>query len=238
MTRTPSPARFGRRLLLKAAAAALVLCSLPGRALALVVERFPTRTVERHAFSFAPHSGSVVWDDGREEPYSLVLEGLVREPAALSYADLRALPQTRQVSDFHCVEGWSLHDVPWAGVRFDDLFALVRPDPAATHVAFHALGATRQKAGGLDHYVESLALADLVDPERDYLLALDLDGAPLPDDRGAPARVVCPRDLAYKSIKFVTRIRFTDRPVPGWWTRANPVYPWKAPVPAHRLRNG
>lgn len=58
----------------------------------------------------------------------------------------------------------------------------------------------------------------------------------LPQDRGAPARVVCPFDLAYKSIKFVTRLELTDRAVAGWWTRANPVYPVHAPVDAGRLR--
>jgi DMSO/TMAO reductase YedYZ molybdopterin-dependent catalytic subunit len=42
--------------------------------------------------------------------------------------------------------------------------------------------------------------------------------------------------LAYKSIKFVTRIELTDKRVDGWWTRANSVYPWRAPVPADRLR--
>jgi len=68
------------------------------------------------------------------------------------------------------------------------------------------------------------------------LLALDLDKNPLPLDRGAPMRLVCPYFLAYKSIKFVRMIEFSDRQQPGWWTLANPIYPVDAPVPKSRLR--
>ncbi|MDQ7834708.1 MAG: hypothetical protein RDU24_04945 [Humidesulfovibrio sp.] len=54
--------------------------------------------------------------------------------------------------------------------------------------------------------------------------------------RGAPARVVSPFDLAYKSIKFVHRVEFTEAPLEGWWTRANPIDPVEAPAQEDRLR--
>ena len=63
-----------------------------------------------------------------------------------------------------------------------------------------------------------------------------MEGRPLPDERGAPARVVSPFDLAYKNIKFVTRAEFAAAPTEGWWTRANPIYPVEAPVQQDRLR--
>jgi DMSO/TMAO reductase YedYZ molybdopterin-dependent catalytic subunit len=103
-------------------------------------------------------------------------------------------------------------------------------------VVFHALGNTSDRPEGMDHYVESFPLKDLVDPTRNYLLALDLDNKPLSDDHGAPLRIVAPYDIGYKSIKYVTRIEFTKESSPGWWTLANPIYPVNAPVPASRLR--
>lgn len=210
---------------------------LPVRLRAAVNDLFPTRTVDKDEYVFEPVSGEVVWNTGKREPYRLVLEGLVEEPVRLSYKDLRALPQIARTVDFHCVEGWDVNDVPWSGVAFKELFKRVKLKKEATHAVFHSLGHTNGGlVGGLDHYVESFPIGDLLRPELDYMLALDLEGRPLPGDRGAPARVVCPFDLSYKSIKFVTRVEFTDRAVAGWWTRANPIYPVNAPVPAGRLR--
>ena len=139
-------------------------------------------------------------------------------------------------ADFHCVEGWSVPDLAWKGLRLSTLAELAGPRPEARYVIFHALGGTRSRPGGLDHYVECLPLADLLDPALGYLLALDLDGAPVPLAHGAPLRLVCPFDLAYKAIKFVTRLEFSDTAQDGWWTRANGIYTAFAPVEPERLR--
>lgn len=231
--------RAALRLLSATATAALFCASLPGRALARVLDYFPIRTVEKHIFAFEPGSGDIVTLNaaGEEvrEPYRLTVDGLVASPLALTYAELTALPQTEQVSDFHCVEGWSVLDVAWSGVRFKEFVERAKPTQDAAYVVFHSLGETPSKPRGQAHYVESFPLADLLDPDGQYLLALGVDGKPLPRHRGAPARVVCPYDLAYKSIKFVTRIEFRAEKQPGWWTLANPVYPWFAPVKEKRL---
>jgi len=230
-----------RRTVLKAipalllTGAALLWGLLPARARAAFADKFPTRTVEKNTFRFDPARGEVVWKDGRREPYHLTLDGLVERPVRLSYQELRALPQVRRTADFHCVEGWSVNDAPWGGVEFRELFARVRVKPGAKFVVFHSLGQT-DAVGGLTHYVESFPLAELLNPALGSLLALDIEGGPLPDGRGAPARVVSPFDLAYKSIKFVTRAEFTAAPTEGWWTRANPIYPVSAPVEPSRLR--
>jgi DMSO/TMAO reductase YedYZ molybdopterin-dependent catalytic subunit len=230
-----------RRTMLKALGAVIVTAGaglwgfLPERARAAFVDRFRTRTVEEDTFRFDPARGAVVWRSGRREPYVLTLDGLVEAPARLSYRELRALPQVRRTADFHCVEGWSIKDAAWSGVEFRELFSHVRLKPSARYVVFHSLGQT-ENVGGLTHYVESLPLSDLLNPSLMTLLALDLEGSPLPDSRGAPARVISPFDLAYKSIKFVTRAEFTAAPVQGWWTRANPIYPVNAPVQPDRLR--
>lgn len=230
-----------RRKLLKLMAAAAVTAGaalwglLPAGARQAFAERFPTRTVERPTFRFDPARGEVVWSNGRRERYELLLDGLVQTPVRLGYEELRALPQVRRRADFHCVEGWSVTDAPWGGVSFAELFGRVRLEKQARYAVFHSLGQT-EPVGGLTHYVESLPLADLLNPELGALLALELDGAPLTDARGAPARVISPFDMAYKSIKFVTRVEFAKAAVPGWWTRANPIYPVQAPVEPRRLR--
>ena len=110
----------------------------------------------------------------------LTVDGLVERPAELDYAALRALPLDEQVSDFHCVEGWSVGDLAWGGLRLATLADKAGPKPEARYVIFHSLGRTRSRPGGLDHYVECLPLADLRDPRLGYLLALTLAGAPLP----------------------------------------------------------
>lgn len=219
-----------------AALAGLVWGLVPARLRAAVNDLFPTRTVDDDGFRFDPASGDLLWPGGKRQPYVLRLDGLVESPLDLTYAQLRALPQTGRTVDFHCVEGWSVQDVPWSGVAFADLLAKVRLKPGATHAVFHSLSPTKSRVEGTDHYIESFPLSELLRPELNCLLALDLEGAPLPHDRGAPARVVAPFDLAYKSIKFVNRVEFTDHSVPGWWTRANPIYPVDAPVPPGRLR--
>jgi len=208
---------------------------LPGGVRAAVARTFPTRTVERGEFRFDPDRGEVLWTDGRREPFHFVIDGLVEKPQSIGYAQLRALPLVHRTADFHCVEGWSVNDVAWGGVAFPTLLDLAQPHPTAHFAVFHSLGRT-EAVGGLTHYVESFPLADLRNPALGAMLALDMAGQPLTLDRGAPTRVVSPFDLAYKSIKFVTRMELTDHPVEGWWTRANPIYPVHAPVDPSRLR--
>lgn len=232
-----SKVNLGRRLFLKTMALIALLPGLPSSAKAFLEERFPVRTVERDTFRFDPARGHVISTTGkRETPYFLTVDGLVRTTLKLSYGDLRALPPVTQISDFHCVEGWSVYDVKWGGVRFSEIARRANPTPEAAHVLFHSLGETKAKPEGQAHYIEWVALKDLLDVATECLLALDMDGKPLTHDHGAPLRLVIPHSLGYKSIKYVTRIEFIRNARPGWWTLANPVYPAVAPVPPHRLR--
>ena len=196
-----------------------------------IAERFPTRTVEKANFSFDPSSGMIRWTGtGKEEPYALVVGGLVAKPITLTYRQLRALPSASQVSDFHCVEGWTLPHVKWSGFRFNEIVDQVKPLPEARYVIFHSLGETTYRPQGQKHYLESFETASLVDPKQEILMALDKDGKPLSRDRGAPLRVVAPYRFAYKSIKFVHRVEFAKKKRLGWWTLADPVYDWRAYV--------
>lgn len=228
-----------RRLFFKALAIFWFVLAVPKTVWSFFVRSMRTRTVEEGVFLFDPIEGTIRWNDGPtgKELYWLVVDGLVEKPRRFSYKDLQSFPQVVQTSDFHCVEGWSVKDLLWGGICFEQIVKAVRPKPGARHVVFHSLGRTSEPLRGVSHYVESLSLEKLLDPKKKCLLALTLDGRPLSFDRGSPLRVVSPYDLGYKGSKYVTRIVFSDKPAPGWWTLANPIYPWEAPVPQERLKN-
>ena len=138
--------------------------------------------------------------------WRLRVDGLVRRPVELSLADLHALPRAEQVSTFHCVTGWTVRDVHWAGVRFRDLLAQVQPLPSAHAIRF--VSAERP-------YEDSLTLAQALAP--DTMLALGMQGRPLTRAHGAPARVVIPRMYGYKGVKWLQRIELVAAPDGGYW---------------------
>ena len=149
-------------------------------------------------------SGSMPIFDPRT--WRLEIGGLVRKPVSLSYDDLRALPRAHQVTDFHCVTGWSVKNVRWAGVRFADLLRAAGPLPAAKALTF---------ISAEQPYLDSLTIeqAEL----KDVLLAYQMDGKPLPREHGAPLRVVIPDMYGYKNVKWVARVTVGERPVDGYW---------------------
>jgi DMSO/TMAO reductase YedYZ molybdopterin-dependent catalytic subunit len=138
--------------------------------------------------------------------WRLEIGGLVDRPVSLSYDDLRALPRVEQVSTFHCVTGWSVKDVHWAGVRFDDLLAAAGPQSAAGALRF---------TSAEEPYVDALTLPQARLP--DVLLAYELDGKPLSRAHGAPARVVIPDMYGYKGVKWVAKIDLVPQAEPGYW---------------------
>jgi sulfoxide reductase catalytic subunit YedY len=138
--------------------------------------------------------------------WSLKIDGLVERPVELSYADLQALPRAEQVTDFHCVTGWSVSDVRWGGVRFSDLLATARPLPAAQALGFFS---------GDGAYSDSLTMDQAHLP--DAMLAYEMDGTPLTRPHGAPARVVIPEMYGYKGVKWLNRITLLDQPFDGYW---------------------
>lgn len=160
----------------------------------------------------APSKGWRIYTIGSTMPtfdrrtWRLSIEGLVERPLQLGYDDLLALPRADQMSDFHCVTGWSVESVRWSGVRFDDLLAVARPLPSARALAF----VSTEKP-----YVDGLTLEQAFLPE--VMLAYEMDGEPLTRPHGAPARVVIPQMYGYKNVKWVERIIVLDREVDGYW---------------------
>ena len=138
--------------------------------------------------------------------WRLQIGGLVRRPLSLTYAQLRALPKAEQVSTFHCVTGWVVDNVHWGGVRFHDLLASAGVRPQAT--ALHFVSAEKPYDDYLD--LRQVAL-------RDVMLAYEMDGKPLPQEHGAPVRVVIPEMYGYKNVKWVERIDAVATPGTGYW---------------------
>ena len=152
------------------------------------------------------------------DQWRLAVVGAVEEPVSLSWADFQALPQTQDVSDFHCVTTWSKMDMSWKGVQFSTVIALARPLPQATHVLLHSY----------DGYTTNLPLEEAL--KDDVLLAHTVDGAPLPVPHGGPVRVITPQLYAWKGAKWINRIELLTEDKPGFWERrgySNTAHPWR-----------
>jgi len=139
--------------------------------------------------------------------YTLVIDGEVERPQKLAWNDFVKLPMVESVSDFHCVEGWSVLDCRWEGVRLRTIAELVKPKLAAKFVTF----------GCADGYTTSLSLAELSGD--DVLLAYRLNGETLEGGYGFPLRLMVPNKYAYKSALWVTHVRFTSEKELGYWEK-------------------
>ncbi|WP_127090391.1 sulfite oxidase-like oxidoreductase [Aquabacter cavernae] len=137
--------------------------------------------------------------------WTLDVDGLVAHPIHLAWTDFLALPQSREVSDIHCVTTWSRYDNQWDGVRTQDLLERVAPLPEARFVSLESF----------DGYTTNLPLADFAAP--DALIAHAWEGAPLTRAHGGPARLVVPHLYFWKSAKWLKRITFLAEDALGFW---------------------
>jgi DMSO/TMAO reductase YedYZ molybdopterin-dependent catalytic subunit len=163
-----------------------------------------------------PNVSTAVW--------RLEIDGLVERPVVLTWDDFMALPQTDDVSDFHCVTTWSRMDLRWRGVRFQDLMDLARPEPAASFVV--TTGYDVDASSG-EAYTTNLSLEEATKP--DVLLVHTVDGSPLPREHGGPCRMITPQHYAWKGAKWIRRITLTETNQPGFWERrgySNTAIPW------------
>ena len=159
----------------------------------------------------------------KTSPWSVEIEGLVKKPASYALEDLLKLgAQEERIYRLRCVEGWSMV-IPWVGYSLSRLIEKVEPLGNAKFVEFvsQADPKTMPSVGSrvLDWpYVEGLRIDEATHPLT--LLAFGMYGEVLPNQNGAPLRLVVPWKYGFKSGKSLVRIRFTDREPRTAWNKA------------------
>ncbi|TCP39699.1 protein-methionine-sulfoxide reductase catalytic subunit MsrP [Rhodovulum marinum] len=159
------------------------------------------------------------------DPWAIQIDGLVDRPGSYDLGDiLSGVSLEERIYRLRCVEAWSMV-VPWVGFELADLLNRAGVQPSAKYVAFQTLLRPEEMPGQrtaiLDWpYVEGLRLDEAMHPLT--ILATGLYGKEMPNQNGAPIRLVVPWKYGFKSIKSVVRITLTDAQPPTSWNRYAP----------------
>ena len=160
----------------------------------------------------------------RTTPWSVSVEGEVKTKRKFTMDEiLKLAPLEERIYRHRCVEAWSIV-VPWIGFSFSTIVNLVQPTEKAKYVAFESAYDPGQmpeaKYGGIDFpYVEGLRLDEAMNPLT--LLCVGMYGDSLPNQDGAPVRMVIPWKYGFKGIKSIVKIKFVTKEPPTTWNLAN-----------------
>jgi sulfoxide reductase catalytic subunit YedY len=160
-------------------------------------------------------------------PWTVKVDGLVGKPGNYDPNDLIKSAQLEErIYRMRCVEGWSMV-IPWIGVPLAAILKRLEPQGSAKYVAFETLVRPEEMPGqrGLFQvltwpYVEGLRLDEAMHPLT--ILAVGLYGETLPNQNGAPIRLVVPWKYGFKSIKSIVRISLVEEQPPATWNLQNP----------------
>ncbi|MNS38433.1 Sulfoxide reductase catalytic subunit YedY precursor [compost metagenome] len=153
--------------------------------------------------------------------WSFKIEGLVERKQEWNWAQFVKLGRSVQVSDFHCVTGWSVYKNTWEGIPLKTLISLAGANSGATYVKFYS---------GDGEYTDSLTMEQAhLD---DVMVAVMHDGKPIRGELGGPVRLIVPQMYAYKSVKWLNRIELIAEEHVGYWEVRG--YDKDAWVPADR----
>ncbi|MEO5510511.1 MAG: protein-methionine-sulfoxide reductase catalytic subunit MsrP [Longimicrobiales bacterium] len=161
----------------------------------------------------------------KTRPWSVAVEGLVKKPAVYRLEDfIKPYRVEDRVYRHRCVEAWSMV-IPWRGFMLRDLIAKVEPDPRAKYVEFVTLNDPKTmpfvRTNILDWpYVEGLRMDEAMNSLT--LLATGLYGKDLPNQNGAPLRLVVPWKYGFKGAKSIVKIRFVEKEPKTAWNKSNP----------------
>ena len=164
----------------------------------------------------------------KTSPWSVQIDGLVSKPVTYTLEDiLKPVTLEERVYRMRCVEGWSMV-VPWIGFPLSALLKRVEPLGSAKYVAFETLVRPSEMPGQtgffqpLDWpYVEGLRLDEAMHPLT--ILAVGLYGETLPNQNGAPIRLVVPWKYGFKSIKSIVRVSLVEKQPMTSWNKQNPA---------------
>lgn len=157
----------------------------------------------------------------RTSPWTVTIGGLVKKPQRLDIESLKKLaPLEERVYRMRCVERWSMV-IPWIGLPLSALLNAVQPLPNAKYVAFETLYDPKQMPGQqssiLDWpYKEGLRLDEAMNPLT--LLAVGIYGETLPNQDGAPIRLVAPWKYGYKGVKSIVKVSLVENEPPTAWS--------------------
>jgi DMSO/TMAO reductase YedYZ molybdopterin-dependent catalytic subunit len=139
------------------------------------------------------------------DKWRLLIGGAVANSSVWEWSDFERQPQSKSISDIHCVTSWSRYDNRWEGVATRDLLDVVQPKPEARFVLLH----------GYDGYTTNVLLEDFAAEEA--ILAYRWEGEPLTREHGGPVRLVIPHLYFWKSAKWIKRIEFLAEDHAGFW---------------------
>ncbi|MGQ7890262.1 molybdopterin-dependent oxidoreductase [Paenibacillus sp. WC2504] len=140
------------------------------------------------------------------ETWQFAISGLVDKPGVWNWEEFLKLKRTVQVSNFHCVTGWSIYNCTWEGIPLKQLLAAAGVQPKAKYVKFYS---------GDKVYTDALSL-EQADSD-DIMVAVMLDGKPIPQKLGGPVRLIVPQMYAYKSVKWLQAIELIEKEHMGYW---------------------
>ena len=229
---TPQEAFLNRRQIMGGAVAGLGLAgALAGplraqEAAALEPNDYEDITQYNNYYEFgtgksdpAEYAGALTTD-----PWSVEIGGMVDKPGTYAFEDImKAMTVEERLYRFRCVEAWSMV-VPWNGFELADLLEMAGVQAGARFVAFETALRPEEMPGVkypvLDWpYVEGLRLDEAMHPLT--IMATGIYGKDIPNQNGAPLRLVVPWKYGFKSIKSVVRITLTDTQPPTSWNKAN-----------------
>jgi sulfoxide reductase catalytic subunit YedY len=160
----------------------------------------------------------------KTRPWRISVEGEVKKPGVFDLdALLKLSPMEERIYRLRCVEGWSMV-IPWVGYSLAELIKKVEPNSRAKYVEFVTL-ADKKQMPGLDSgvldwpYVEGLRIDEAMHPLS--LLTFGMYGEVLPNQNGAPVRLIVPWKYGFKSAKSIVKIRFVEKQPDSSWMHAN-----------------
>jgi sulfoxide reductase catalytic subunit YedY len=226
---TPQAAFLNRRQLIAGAAAGFGLAGVAGASNAqeaLTPNSWEDITQYNNFYEFGTGKTDPVEYAGAltTTPWTVEIDGMVKNPGKYDIDDIKAaMTIEERIYRFRCVEAWSMV-VPWSGFELADLLEVAGVQDGAKYVAFETLYRPEEMPGqrfqSLDWpYVEGLRLDEAMNPLT--LMATGLYGKDLPNQNGAPLRLVVPWKYGFKSIKSIVKITITDKEPPTSWNKAN-----------------
>lgn len=183
----------------------------PGETLTYAVQRIlgthaPARQFPRSMISKAPFANEVTplggafkrMQETNFKDWKLAVDGMVAHPTTFSLADLKAMPMQSQITEIACEEGWS-YIAEWIGTPLHEVLKTVGVLPQARYVAYFSIQ---------PDWWDSMDVAEALHPQT--FLTLGMNDDDLPVGFGGPLRMRVPRQLGYKSVKYITRITAMD----------------------------